>query len=436
MFDDEEFKEQAKNLGDAYMKQEYRKSILVSKSINIRALAALTDICKREKLGMIPLDFSGEEDRIYSDGDHINVLILSLQEQEFNKLVLEAYAVSGSTDEIEKKYISSFAKEMGSANAMLEIRNVDPFVYQAMKRQKQRLAPSLQFTMFPSKADAGNIDVAFFSKTESMYVNDGKHIAKSGPYTIPMIVSVVLACALLDDPEHEEEYKRQEEEKRNFINSIMETYYAQEDAFYLVPAIITKSGILHTFMDQNVLFDVNENTCPSYVEFSEFVIKQTTGVNKIVIPMTEMEYQKYRNEVVLNPKAISFFQNHEIPSYANFEITGKSKIQEQLIDVINRKREQILLLSDDFNNKNIANLENYISGSVNEIIMREDEDYSEWVSEKSEKDKLEQSLLQELEKYKIEYVYEERDKVTELIEAERNDMSSISSHEHEDELEK
>ena len=53
------------------------------------------------------------------------------------------------------------------------------------------------------------------------------------------------------------------------------------------------------------------------------------------------------------------------------------QISERLIDILNRKREQVMLMSDDFNGKNLMNIENYISGSVQEIIMREDEDYTD-----------------------------------------------------------
>ena len=85
MFDDEEFKSQAVCLCEAYMKPKYRESVLIAKTIDIRALSALVRICKRDKLGIIPLDFTGEENRVYENGDKINVLILSLQEEEFEK---------------------------------------------------------------------------------------------------------------------------------------------------------------------------------------------------------------------------------------------------------------------------------------------------------------------------------------------------------------
>ena len=55
MFDDDEFKEQAVRLCTAYMKPEYRESVLISKTIDVRALSALMKICKRDKLSDRPL---------------------------------------------------------------------------------------------------------------------------------------------------------------------------------------------------------------------------------------------------------------------------------------------------------------------------------------------------------------------------------------------
>lgn len=414
VFDDDDFKEQARFLGDAYMKPEYRKSVLVAKSVSIPALPALTDICKREKFGIIPIDFSGEK-KAYSSGDKINVLILSLQEAEFNRLVTEAYAVSGAVAEIDRRYIEDCAKQTRKDNSLMTVRNVDPFVYEAMKRQRDKLSPALRFTLFPSKREAGNLDVSFFLKTEPMLINNGKLTEKNGPYCIPKIASVVLACALLDDPEHEEEFKKQEEEKKRFMRQIMEIYYAMEDAFYLVPATLTKSGVLQMYMDQNVLFDVNGNSCPSYVDFCGYVTQNMNGANRILVPMTEMEFQKNRNEIALNPGAVEFCKKNRVPDYIGSEVSGKGQTQKQLIDTLNRKRDEVLLMSDDFNGNNLENLDQYIECSVQEIMMREDE---EWAGERD--DRIEQDLLDRLSEYRLDYAFVEHNKVTELIEEARN----------------
>ena len=78
-----------------------------------------------------------------------------------------------------------------------------------------------------------------------------------------------------------------------------------------------------------------------------------------------------------------------------------------------------MLASDDFNSKNLENLENYISGSVQEFVVREDADFSDAAADKEEIE-TELKLLNKLDKnYTMSYVEEGHDKVTELIDNER-----------------
>lgn len=436
MFDDEDFKEQARNLGDAYMKSKYRKSTLISKTIDVRALSSLVKICKKRKLGIIPLDFNGEEDHVYENGDKINVLILSLQEEEFDEAALEACAVSGVADEIIRKYADIFAKPLNDENAMMEIKNVDPSVYESMQKQMQKLPYFLRFTMFPDTKENGKVDVGFFTKTKEVNISKGKKVEKNGPYLIPKIASVLLACSLLDDPEHDEAYKEDMKQNKELLNAILGMYYEYEDdAFYLVPAIIKGDGMLSVFMDQNEIYDINSSECPEYVDFQKFVSDKTSGLNHTVVPMTEAEFHKYKNEVVINPNSLSFYEKHGAPAYINPDVMRNSQISEQLIDVLNRKREQVLLMSDDFNGRNLGNLENYIAGSVHEIIMREDEDFSDWLEQEEIRDGKESWLLSKLEdSYQLSYAYDGHDRVSELIEAERQELGiSKAIEEHEEE---
>ena len=92
-----------------------------------------------------------------------------------------------------------------------------------------------------------------------------------------------------------------------------------------------------------------------------------------------------------------------------------------------------MLASDDHNGKNLINIENFISGTVNEMIMREDEDYSDWLENEEILDGKELELLHDLdEKYTIGYVYEDHDKVSELIRNERDNISIEKSKETEE----
>lgn len=433
MFDDEEFKSQAVCLCEAYMKPKYRESVLIAKTIDIRALSALVRICKRDKLGIIPLDFTGEENRVYENGDKINVLILSLQEEEFEKAALEACAVSGVADEILRKYADLFARGLKEENPMVEIEGVSESVYASMKEQIHNLPPSLQFTLFPKKTGNGKIDVGFFYKTDIINLKRGKITEKAGPYVIPKIASIVLACSLLENPEFDKEYEEKMKKNKEIMSQILEMFY-DADSIYLIPATVGKDNLFNVFMDKSIYYDFNGNDCPDYESFEEFVTSKMSGLNHTLIPMTEQEYKQYKNEITLNPKLLSFYKRTPVPEYMPPETMRGKQISERLIDILNRKREQVMLMSDDFNGKNLMNIENYISGSVQEIIMREDEDYTDWLENDEIVDRKELDLLRELdEKYKVSFAYEDHDKVSELIQAERSNIKiSIGEKEEKD----
>lgn len=437
MFDDTDFKNQAICLCDAYMKPEYRNSTLISKTIDVRALSALVKICKRDKLGIIPLDFTGEENRIYENGDKINVLILSLQEKEFEKAALEACAISGVADEILRKYADLFAKSLKTENPMMEIDGVSESIYESMKRQINKLPYSLRFTLIPQRIGDGKVNVGFFTKTEPITLSNGKKIEKNGPYLIPKIASVILACSLLEDPGNDKEYEEKAKKNKEIMNAILELYYGTDDPFYLVPATIGKDNLLNVFMDRNVYYNFDDPNCPDYLEFSDFVQSKMEGLNHTLIPMTEAEFKTYKSEITINPKSLLFFKKEPIPEYMPPESMRNKQISERLIDVLNRKREQILLMSDDFNGRNLSNIENYITGTVHEIVMREDEDFTDWLERDEILDGKEMELLAELESaYSLSYAYEDRDKVSELINAERAELEAFRSKADHEEIER
>lgn len=432
MFDDDEFKNQAISLCESYMKPKYRESTLISKSIDVRALPALVKICKRDKLGIIPLDFTGEENHIYSNGDKINVLILSLQSEEFERAALEACAVSGVADEMLRKYADIFAKDLKDKNPMVEITGLSEMEYESMKKQIQKLPQSLQFTLFPKKQENGKINVGFFYQSDVITLKKGKKTEKSGPYLIPKIAAVMLACSLLDDPKVDKEYDEKMKKNKVIMNMILDMFN-EDDKFYLVPAIINKDNLFNVFMDKAVYYDFDTNTVPDYEEYENYVESKMNGLNHTLMLLTQEEYELYQNEITINPKTISFYKKAPIPEYMPPDLMRGKKISERLIDILNRKREQIMLASDDHNGKNLINIENFISGTVNEMIMREDEDYSDWLENEEILDGKELELLHDLdEKYTIGYVYEDHDKVSELIRNERDNISIEKSKETEE----
>ena len=316
---------------------------------------------------------------------------------------------------------------------MVEVEGVSESVYVSMKEQIHKLPPSLQFTLFPKKTGNGKIDVGFFYKTDIVNLKKGKTTDKVGPYVIPKIASVVLACSLLENPEMDKEYEEKMKKNKEIMNQILEMFY-DEDTIYFIPATIGKNNFFNVFMDESVYYDFNDNNCPDYDSFEKFVISKMSGLNHTLIPMTEQEYKQYKNEITLNPKLLSFYKKVPAPEYMPPETMRGKQISERLIDILNRKREQVMLMSDDFNGKNLMNIENYISGSVQEIIMREDEDYTDWLENDEILDRKELDLLKELdEKYKISFAYEDHDKVSELIQAERNSIEkSIENKEEKD----
>ena len=427
MFDEPEFKKQAILLCDTYMKLEYRKSTLIAKSIDIRALPALIKICERDKIGIIPLDFSGDEDKIYRSGDKISILILSLQEKEFEKAALEACGVSGSASEIERKYADIFAKKLKDTNPMLEIENINENTYNAMKKKMEKLPYPLRFTFFPEKNEKGNYDVGFFTHTEPVLINNGIKTRKEGPYLIPKIASVLLACSLLEDRYYEEEKEEHEKMEKEYLQSMVELYYGFPEEFYLVPALIGKDNELNVFMDKAQLIDITDSKTMNYLEYSQYIQKHM-GMNRIMVPMTKEEYEQYKSEITINPKNIEFFRENREPKYESPEIAKNIYIEERLIDVLNRKREQVLLMSEDIDGKNLSELDSYISGTIQELVMRDDEELTDMIEINEVIDTKEMELISDLEdSYHLTKVYEDHDKVSELINAERQDLEGFRS---------
>lgn len=425
MFEDEDFKNRAIILCNSYLNGSIEAK-LMAKSIDFRALSSLTKICDREKLGIIPLDFSGNEDAVYVEGDKINILFLSTQEKEINLAILEACSVSGTVDEILRKYADLFAYNMKDTNPMIEIKGVDKRTYEIMKKNIKKLQTPLRFTLFPELSYDGKYNVGFLCKTEPFEYKNGDKTEIKGPYLIPKIASAILASSLLENEEIEEEYEIEKKETEALTLAILNLYFESDEPFYLVQATVRNDGWLNTFMDKSIYIDFNSPTVPNNEIYNGLVEGKTSGLNHVLVPMTENEYNKYKSEVLINPNEISFFKGHQIPSYMPPETMKEKQMSESLIETLNRKREQILLMTDDFNGKNLTNLDNYIASTVHEIIMREDEDYSDWVEYEEIKDEKEEILISELENnYSLSTVYDSHDKLSELINAERHEINNL-----------
>lgn len=424
MFNDDDFKKRALLLCDTYLNNEYVDSKLNAKAINVKAITALMRICDRENIGIIPLDFSGNEETIYSDGDKINVLFLSGQETQFNECVLEAYGLTGTVPEMPFKYADSFGKKIKDDNPMLSIQNVDKETYDAMKKNMDKLAVSTRFTMFPKGNEEGKIDVSFFSKTEPLDVNKGMKTETEGPYSIPKVASVLLASAILEKGRSDKEYEESKKIKRELTEDLLNMYFESDYPLYLVPAIIGNDDFYSIFPYDSILIDFESPDNPEYEEVNSFLNNKLTGINSTLVPMTITEFIKHKNEVTINPKEISYYKGKDLQPYISSEKAKEQQISESLIDILNRKREQVLLMSDDFNGKNLINLDNYIAGTVHEIIMREDEDYTDILEKEEILDSKESDLISKLESYPLTKAFEPHDPVSQMIEAERQSLQA------------
>ncbi|WP_373262248.1 hypothetical protein [Hungatella hathewayi] len=429
--DDDEFKNQVSLLCQSYLKPEYRNSILISKSVDIRALKSLMSISKRESIGIIPIDFSGNDGRIYGKNDKINILVLSGQINEFNHLLLEAYAVSGAAEEIDREDADFFARALIDQNPMLEIKGVRKAIYENMKKKIKKLPYEMRFTLFPSQQENNTINVGFFSKTEPIMMKKGSIKEIVGPYSNPKIASIILASAILEKPEQEKKYEIIQKKNQELMQNIIDMYYETDSPYYLVPAIVGKDGF-NVFMDQAYKVDYYESDI-NVNDLNKFIGSRLIGLNHTLVPMTVDEFNRFKNDIMIEPKSIQFYKENPMPIYAEPEEMRDKQISESLIEMLNLKREQVLLMSDDFNGKNLTNLENYIVASVHEIIMREDEDFTDWLEKDEKLDTREMELLSDLEQaYSMASVYESHDKVSELINNERTELEahrSIADHE-------
>jgi hypothetical protein len=421
---DDDFKEQVTLLCEAYIKPEFRESKLVANSVDVRALPSLVDICKREQIGIIPIDFSGEDDRVYNKNDKISVLVLSSQLQDFNKNLLEANAVSGAALEMNRKTAEIFAKNLKDSNPMLEIRGIKKKTYEAMKNNMGKLPYEMRFTLFPDQVEKNKLNIGFFTKTQPIIINRGHLKEMEGPYAIPKIASVLLASALLEKPDLEKKYEKIKKRNLELMQDIYDMYYDSEEPYYLVPATVGKD-VYNVFMDQAYYVDYYDKSIDVNIVDS-FINSRFNGLNHTIIPMTMNEFEQYKNEIVVSPQEINFYSDRPTPIFAEPEKMIDKDLSETLIDMLNRKREQLMLLSDDFNGQNLTSLEDYIVGSVHEMIVREDEDYSQWLQMDEKMDTREMELLSELEEsYSMVAVYESHDKVSELINNERAGLESF-----------
>ena len=200
MFEDEDFAVNAKKICDDYIKKENSNAKLLVRTINTIVLPTLLRITDRENLGIIPIMLKDEYD-METDTQNTNILFLSTQENQINLCILEALSLTGVKDSLKMEFADIFAKKIQKQNPLIKMTLKDEKSYKKIKDVIKNLPIEMRFTLFPSRNENGDLDIAFFTKTEEFLFQNKRQIEKRGPYLIPKILSITLACSLLEDPD-------------------------------------------------------------------------------------------------------------------------------------------------------------------------------------------------------------------------------------------
>lgn len=434
MFEDEVFSIYAQKICDDYLKKENSNAKLMVKTISTIALPTLLKIADREEIGLIPLILKDEYD-IEEDTSNTNILFLSTQENKVNLCFLEALSLTGVKDSLKMELADIFAKKIQKQNPLIKMTLNNDSDYAKIKKAIRKFPLEMRFTLFPSRNENGKLDIAFFTKTEEFLFQNKKQIEKRGPYLIPKLLSVALACSLLENQDLDEKYEEIKEEKRKFKEELLRFYCEQEEPFILVPCILRNKNEMDIFMDSKV--EINAENI-DYFEFSEKINQSLSGLNQTLIPFTKDEIEMFKNDVIINKNQIEFLKEAKLFSYAEPEVMKNKDISEKLIDIINRKRELIMCYSTDFNGNNFTNIEDYVYGSIQEMILREDHEYFEYMDQQSLTNQKEAELLNQLKNnYEIKPVYIETDGISKEINEAKLEIEgqktikpvSISEHE-------
>lgn len=434
IFNDNEIKEQAFLICENYFKPEYFLSKLVVKEINIRIIPTLFKVCKEKEIGFLPFEFNKlKDDTVYNSNEKLNIFILSGQETEFNDCLLTATALSGINIEMKRILLDKIKNNSDTDNAVMEIKNVSKRTYQNMKKYIQKLPYELKFTIFPEES-ANGYDIAFFTQTEDYMINHNGITETKGPYSIPKLMSVILFCSLISDYNKDSFFIEQEETKKQYEQILIDLYNTAEEPFYLVPVVIKKNDVI-LFNDKAKWVDFDLEDAMSLSEYKDFIKDRCVNLNEIYIPMSKDEFLKNQMLNKTLQTNLNFLKDNDI----HFKETDRKYLNinasEKLIDMLNRKREQIMLMSDDFNNKNMENLANYVFITVQEIIIREDNDYLDF-NDKAEFEELQNKTLKYIhENVEINYAYDDFNAVKKDLEIAKQEVIHINSISKDDDLE-
>ena len=263
MFEDDSLKEQGKLWCKSYQSSSCKDSKLISRNIDIRAVNALVKICKREQLGIILAALSGQEDYSFHAGEKIFVFYLSGEEKKFQKALLEALVLSGTIKELKRETAEAVLNKHNTENPIFEIKGISNEDYRRMKQELDSFPEDMKITLMPKKNENGKLDIGFYRKTEEKVKAGGE----KDVYSTLKLVSILMACAFLTKDVKEEE-RRKKKENEKIVEDLLNLYYNTSEAFYLIPATITKDNQLNPDWEQKEYIDDDF----SYEEFVGIIL--------------------------------------------------------------------------------------------------------------------------------------------------------------------
>lgn len=395
MFEDPELIKRAELICDTYKKEEYKNSILVIKPVKINALSLLNKICKREKIGFIPILFN-KQDATFKSGEYIKVLILSLQESDFNRAYMEALMMSGDMASADMTYLTKL-EDTYRSNSIIKLKNITKEIKQRIIDQIKKLPPMMKFCIFSEGGEIGNI--AFFSKTQEMKIETKDGLFMAGPYPALDILTLLLIRSYL--PERTSpEYEKVEKYNRELLKVIRMELETIEKP-YIIPCYIKRDHTISPILKDVIEYKIEDE--PDIL--IDGMKKRLKTPNLTFVVLSEKDYLKFRinreNEIDLSKS--EFFEERELPEYVDPEISAKNaflqKIKEALKEIQSGTERDSIIKEIIKEQKEEISLDKIVSA----IIDKRNDWESELFKDETTKD-LEKDILDKVKDIECEYI--------------------------------
>lgn len=342
----EKIKKQAMLLCDSLLKKEHFEAKLLTRKVPIRIVPILMDISEKKKIGIIPINITKIEFINYQNTKlpMIDIIYLSGFDVNISISLVEALALSGVEKELDYNLLKFFDENL--KNNMIKFKIDDDNVYKNILKNIEKLPLDMKFTLFNNKKDK---EVYFFNKTIEVKTKN----KIKGPYLTSKIMSLILAASLIEGNE-DKEYLEYIEKRKKYEENLKKMFFEENEEFYFI------------LDDDNNYIKINTNEI-NYDDYLKIINEYN-----YIIPITRNELDRLLNhELDLKKDNLELIK--ENPFKDKYEKNFKEKdYSEKIIEMLISKREQLLLASTDFNENNLTYLADYIYGSVQEFIVRED----------------------------------------------------------------